>query len=137
MKTRGSGSYNLTHARWETSHRMITVKATSEGLLGKTTASGYVVDKAVPFVALPSALALSKLILVLNPLNGAKCYAFVLDVGPWNTTDDAYVFGGQRPLAESQPNTNGSGIVLGFRVWTLLGMTDNTDVTWSFVEVEP
>ena len=116
---------------------MITVKATYEGLLGKTTASGYVVDMAVPFVSLPSPLALGKLIEILNPLNGAKCYAFVLDVGPWNQNDDRYVFGGQRPLAESQANTNGSGIDLGFRVWTLLGMTDNTNVTWSFVEIEP
>jgi hypothetical protein len=32
---------------------VITVKATREGLLGQKTASGYVIDTVVPFVALP------------------------------------------------------------------------------------
>jgi hypothetical protein len=37
---------------------MITVKATREGLSGGKTASGYIVDDVVPFVALPAFAAL-------------------------------------------------------------------------------
>jgi hypothetical protein len=48
------------------------------------------------------------------------------------------VFGGQRPQAESGIDaegrpTNGAGIDLGEKVWTLLGMTDNGDVDWEFI----
>lgn len=113
---------------------MIKVKATREGLVGKTTASGYVVDTVVPFVSLPAELALGKFIKLRNPLNGAECLAIVLDVGPWHTADNAYVFGGARPIAESQSTSNGSGIDLGEKVWALLGMADNTDVLWRFLE---
>ena len=109
------------------------VKATNEGLLGKTTATGYVIDEVVPFVALPAEGAKGRLVSVVNSLTGAQCYAFVLDVGPWNINDTAYVFGGARPKAESQPNTNGAGIDLGYKVWSLLGMKDNTEVDWWFV----
>jgi hypothetical protein len=112
---------------------MITVKSTREGLVGGTTASGWVIDTQIPFVALPSTRALWRLIRIRNPLNGIARFAFVLDVGPWNTHDDAYVFGGARPLSESQPGTNRSGIDLGEKIWQQLRMTGNTDVTWEFV----
>src|SRR5258708_37636171 len=111
---------------------MITVKATREGLLGQKTASGYVIDLAVPFVALPSVRALHRFVRVTNPKTGKTAFAVVLDVGPWNEQDDAYVFHGARPAAESGVDTrgrptNGAGMDLSERVWQQLGMQDNTD----------
>lgn len=116
----------------------MTVKATREGLLGSRTASGYVIDAHVPFVALPTHRALCRAVRVKNPANGKSVIALVLDVGPWNTEDDAYVFGGSRPAAESSVSlsgkgTNGAGIDLGGYVWAALGMTDNADVDWEFL----
>lgn len=115
------------------------VRATREGLIGHKTASGYLIDAIVPFVALPAAAALRQWVTVTNPLNGKSIRALVLDVGPWNVNDNAYVFGGQRPAAERgldvshNGKTNGAGIDLGEAVWTALEMTDNADVEWSFV----
>ena len=114
------------------------VKATREGLVGDRTASGYVVDTAVPFVALPCTQALGRFVRLTNPLNGKTCMAVVLDVGPWNEHDVAYVLHGQRPAAEDGVDergrvTNRSGIDLGEKVWRELGMTGNTDVEWEFV----
>jgi hypothetical protein len=114
------------------------VKATREGLLGQLTASGYRIDVHVPFVALPSTKALFRAVRVRNPVTGASCAAIVLDVGPWNTHDDAYVFADARPEAESGRDlydrvTNGAGIDLGERVWRVLAMTDNADVEWEFL----
>lgn len=114
------------------------VKATREGLIGGKTASGYIVDKVVPFVALPSVDALGRFIRVTNPLNGLSVIAIVLDVGPWNTADNGYVFGGLRPQAEtgisiSGKGTNNAGIDLGEKVWKSLKMGDNTEVDWEFI----
>ena len=114
------------------------VKATREGLLGGKTASGYLVEKNVPFVALPSGAALRQWVLVTNPANGKAIRALVLDIGPWNEQDHAYVFGGKRPAAESGLDsrgrkTNGAGIDLGECVWNALGMTDNAEVEWKFL----
>ncbi|MGA3015948.1 MAG: hypothetical protein ABSF62_02430 [Bryobacteraceae bacterium] len=114
------------------------VKATREGLVGQKTASGYVIDRVVPFVALPSERALGRAVRVSNPLTGKSCVAIVLEVGPFNTTDDRYVFHGERPLAESGVSisgegTNKAGIDLGEKVWALLGMKDNTPVIWEFL----
>lgn len=125
---------------------MITVKCTREGLVGGTTASGWVIDTQIPFVALPAVRALWRCIRIVNPLNGIGRYAFVLDVGPWNTEDDAYVFGGARPQAESgfdmsgRP-TNGSGIDLGEKICAQLRMpsmatmkgNNYVGVSWEFV----
>jgi hypothetical protein len=116
---------------------MITVKATREGLVGTRTASGYVVDRVVPFVALPSVNALFRFIRITNPANGRSTCAVVLDVGPWNEHDDDYVFGGFRPIAESGLDTRGrktnhAGIDLGEHVWHALGLTDNAIVSWEF-----
>ena len=118
---------------------MITVLATREGLVGKTTASGYVIDRLVPFVALPSRAALFRAVRIINPANGAACVAIVLDIGPWFIKDDAYVFQGERPKAESpaarsQRKSNGAGIDLSERVWATLGMTDNAPVSWEFID---
>lgn len=117
---------------------MVTVKATREGDIGKPTASGYIVDTVVPFVALPSVRALFKFVRVTNVANGRSALAIVLDVGPWNEHDDGYVFGLCRPASELGPDerrrvTNGAGIDLGERVWRQLGMVDNTAVAWEWV----
>jgi len=117
---------------------VIAVKATREGLVGHRTASGYVIDTVVPFVALPSTAALQMFVRVRNPANGREALAVVLDVGPWNEHDDRYVFAGARPQAETGPDergrvTNGAGIDLGERVWRALLMTDNGVVEWEFV----
>ena len=118
---------------------MITVKATREGLPGGLTASGYRIDHFVPFVALPLHAALGRFVRLVNPANGRMVLAVVLDVGPWNTTDAAYVLGGARPQAESGTDllgrpTNGAGIDLGEKVWTALGMTDNSSIAWEFLD---
>ena len=72
------------------SHRVF---ATHEGLVGKTTANGHVINEEDMFVALPSRRALSPRdgsdysVRVCAP-NGRCAYAPVWDVGPWNTRDD-------------------------------------------------
>jgi hypothetical protein len=116
---------------------MMTVFATREGLPGGKTASGYRVESVVPFVALPSFAALRQWVRVTNPANGKTVRALVLDVGPWNEHDDAYVFAGARPLAERgigqyRHATNAAGIDLGEAVWRALEMTDNANVSWEF-----
>lgn len=115
------------------------VKATREGLISHKTASGFIIDKFVPFVALPDYKAIFKAVRVTNPLNSKSIIALVLDTGPWNTSDDNYVFGSARPQSETGTDltgrlTNGSGIDLGEHVWNYLGMKDNTDVEWEFIE---
>jgi hypothetical protein len=117
---------------------MIRVRATREGLVGGRTASGYVVDRVVPFVALPNRDALHRFVRITNPANGKSAIAIVLDVGPWNERDDAYVFEGKRPAAETGVDsrgrrTNFAGIDLGERIWHDLGMVDNADVDWEFL----
>lgn len=114
------------------------IKATREGLAGKTTASGYVIDKVVPFVALPSCEALHRFVRITNRANERSCLAIVLDVGPWNTHDEAYVMGGARPQSESGVSvsglgTNKAGIDLSDAVWHQLGMQDNGLVDWEFL----
>lgn len=86
---------------------MITVKATREGLIGDITASGWKIDGKLPFVALPSTKALRSFVRVHNRANGKSCIAIVMDVGPWNEHDDAYVFEGQRPAAEAGKDERG------------------------------
>jgi hypothetical protein len=114
------------------------VKATREGLVGQITALGWTIDAEYPFVALPSHKALGMWVSLRNPATGKHCCAQVMDVGPWNTRDDAYVFDGARPAAESGTSvsgqgTNGAGIDLGEKAWGLLGMMDNSEVEWQFV----
>lgn len=118
---------------------MVTVKATREGLLGHPLASGITNTVHLPFVALPSTRALYRFVRVRNPLNGRAVPAVVLDVGPWNTHDDDYVFGGAAPQAETGVDTHGrvtnrAGIDLGEAVWTALAMRDNTEVEWAFLD---
>lgn len=117
---------------------MMTVKSTREGIVGGRTASGYVIDTIVPYVALPSVLALHRFVKITNPAMSISTYAVVLDVGPWNIDDDAYVLKGARPQAESGTDkrgrkTNGAGIDLGEAVWYRLAMKDNGNVMWEFL----
>jgi hypothetical protein len=117
---------------------MKTVKATREGLVGQLTASGWRIDSHIPFVALPSTKALGMFVRLINPATAKKAFAIVMDVGPWNTHDDAYVFGELQPQAESGIDTSGrptnrAGIDLGDKVWSQLGMLDNTDIQWEFI----
>lgn len=121
---------------------MISVKATREGLIGHKTTSGYIIDTHVPFVALPAVDAVTKFIRLHNPTNNRWALAVVLDVGPWNTRDNDYVFRHARPQAESGVDsfgrtTNGAGIDLGELVWSQLRMLDNGEVEWEFVEPGP
>jgi hypothetical protein len=117
---------------------MKVVKATREGLVGRKTASGYVIDQIVPFVALPSVLALGKFVHVRNPRTQKSTMAVVLDVGPWEEHDNGYVFGTSRPIAECGQDTRGrvtnhAGIDLSEKVWRVLGMNGNEPVEWEFV----
>lgn len=114
------------------------IKATREGLIGRSTSSGYVICPHVPFVALPDVGALYRAVLVTNQANGKSCAALVLDVGPWNEHDCNYVEGGARPGAETGTDergrtTNHAGIDLGEYVWRQLEMKDNGLVTWVFL----
>lgn len=113
------------------------VKATREGLVGGKTSTGWRVNTVVPFVALPSEAALRQWVRVTNPINNKSIMALVLDVGPWNISDDEYVFEGLRPQAESGfdkfgRKTNKAGIDLGEAVWSYLEMKDNGAVNWEF-----
>jgi len=133
---------------------MITVKATREGLVGRKTSLGFKIDTDTPFIALPSPEALRQWAWVRNAKTGKWCHALVLDVGPWFEHDNAYVFQpatwGEdvpvethiRPAAEKGVDafgrtTNGAGIDLSEKVWNLLGMTDNTEVSWMFALPAP
>lgn len=118
---------------------MIRVKCTREGLVGEKTASGYVIDRVVSFVALPDRKALFKHVRLRNPANGKTCIAQCLDIGPWNLDDSTYVFGGERPQAESGIDqfgrkTNHAAIDLGERVWKELGLQGNTEIEWEFLD---
>jgi len=116
---------------------MKSVLASVEGLTGHPTSIGWRIDDRVPFVALPSVKALRRAVRVTNPANGKSVEALVLDVGPWNEHDDAYVFGDARPQSETGTDTfgrttNHAGIDLGEYVRNALGITGNTPVEWEF-----
>jgi len=117
------------------------IKATREGEIGKPTASGYTIDYIVPFLALPSATAClpRRAVRLTNEANGKSGIGLVLDVGPVNTHDDAYVLGDARPQSETGTDTTGrltnrAGIDLGEALWHAIGMTDNGPVSWEFLE---
>jgi len=114
------------------------VRCTREGRVGHVTATGHVIQKDSWFVALPATKALDRIIRLRRAGTEAFFTAPVLDVGPWNTHDEAYVFGSARPQAESGVDdtgrqTNGSGIDLSDLVFKSIGMPDNGMVEWEFV----
>src|SRR5690348_8047476 len=61
--------------------------ASREGLIGKTTASGHVIQPNDHFAALPSRKALNKSVIVAY--KGKNITTTVLDIGPWNK-DEAW-----------------------------------------------
>jgi hypothetical protein len=68
-------------------HPTVRLYATREGLVGRSTASGHVIQNGDHFVALPSKSALGKTVTL--SYKGKTTQAPVLDVGPWNR-DDAW-----------------------------------------------
>ena len=113
------------------------VKATREGLIGHLTATGHILSEDSEGCALPCHHALRRWVRITHGDFETRCQ--VLDVGPWNTDDDAYVLGDARPQAETGVDrrgrrTNGAGIDLFEGTWRALGMTDNDLVTWEFVD---
>lgn len=68
--------------------------ATREGLVGKTTANGHVIEPRDHFAALPSGRALAPRntgdysVRVCSSATGRCAFAPVWDVGPWNVRDD-------------------------------------------------
>jgi hypothetical protein len=68
-------------------HPTVRLYATREGLVGRSTASGHIIQNADHFVALPSKSALGKTVTLAY--RGRTTQAPVLDVGPWNR-DDAW-----------------------------------------------
>lgn len=113
------------------------IKATREGLNHQKTSSGWKINNVVPFVALPSVAALRQKIKIYY--KDKSVIALVLDVGPWNTEDDRYVFGSERPQAETgidmfTRKTNMAGIDLGEAVRNALGiLEDNVEIDWEFI----
>lgn len=63
--------------------------------------SGAVIDPSVPAFSLP-ALVPAGLRRIAATYNGITVEGDIVDKGPWNTRDDAYVRDGSRPLAEAQ-----------------------------------
>lgn len=120
---------------------MMRVKCTREGLVGGTTASGYIIQPLSWFCALPSVKALRRVVRICaevgppGKMGTLTLTVPVADVGPWEEHDDAYVFGNARPMAESGIDTrgrttNGSGIDLSNLVFETLG--NPTFVYWDF-----
>jgi hypothetical protein len=68
-------------------HPTVRLYATREGLIGRPTASGHVIQNGDHFVALPSRSALGKTVSL--SYKGKTTQAPVLDIGPWNR-DDAW-----------------------------------------------
>ena len=76
---------------------------------------------------------------VRNTDNGKVVYCEVVDVGPWNTDDKAYVLGDERPQAESGTDTTGrptnlAGIDLTPGSAKAIGLEGKGNVSWAFVK---
>ena len=120
------------------------VKATREGLVGHVTATGHRIQDDSFFVALPSTKALRRTIRLRAGNPERVILVSVLDVGPWNEHDEAYVFGDARPQTETGKDTrgrqtNGAGIDLSEGVCRALGWKPKQgsgEVTWEFVDAE-
>jgi hypothetical protein len=111
------------------------VYATREGEVGKRTSTGLVIAPESLFVALPHPKALGKHVEVRY---GQRAIVVpVLDVGPWNVTDD-YWASDRRPAAERRVGkyrapSNRAGIDLSDATFAALGLRDNDWVEWRFV----
>jgi predicted dinucleotide-utilizing enzyme len=77
---------------------------------------------------------------VRNTDNGKTAFVDVVDVGPWNTDDKAYVLGDARPQAESGTDTTGritnlAGIDLTPGAAKAIGLAGKGNVSWAFVKM--
>ena len=76
---------------------------------------------------------------VINAENNKQVYCDVVDVGPWNTDDEAYVLGSARPQAESGVDTSGrttnlAGIDLTPGAAKAIGLDGKGVAHWTLVE---
>lgn len=133
------------------------VVASREGLIGGLTAAGLTIRENSLFCALPSRRALWRTVRIVRRPNATTLRSVVcpvLDVGPWFPfreygDDDAYVFGDQRPRAESMRGMpragdpralaiNGAAIDLSDAAIEALGFRPEEwglrEVEWEFVE---
>jgi outer membrane protein assembly factor BamB len=138
-----------------------TVFATREGLVGKTTANGHVIEPSDRFAAVPSRSVLAsnngKEFQVRITYKDKSLVVPIWDVGPWNTNDDYWDPPEQRqqwkdlpqcrPQAQAayQANYNGgqdefgrqvknaAGIDLADGTWADLGLRDNDWVVVEFL----
>lgn len=102
------------------------------------------------YAALPDADAKGKNIEVRNPKNGKTIVVPVLDVGPWCTQDEDYVFKFSKPFAEincgrnlasisgnpscpPRGRTNCAGLDLSPAAMAALGVSGNARLDWRFV----
>jgi hypothetical protein len=90
------GGWSPETARAQTVASPVTVRlwATREGLVGRTTASGHVIQPNDQFVALPSRRALGKTVIV--KYRDKTITTTVKDVGPWNRDDAWWEVGAAR-----------------------------------------
>jgi N-acetylmuramoyl-L-alanine amidase len=77
---------------------------------------------------------------VINADNRKQVFVDVVDVGPWNTDDKAYVLGTARPQAEIGTDmtgriTNGAGIDLTPGAAKAIGLEGKGAVHWAFVKM--
>jgi hypothetical protein len=85
---------SLVSAETTVSAPTVRLWATREGLVGRTTASGHLIEPNDHFVALPSRRAVGQVVVV--SYKGKKVTAPVLDVGPWNRNDAWWEAGATR-----------------------------------------
>lgn len=112
---------------------------TKNGSVGNLTIVGNIPVGLIPWIALPSWHALGRFVSVRNPANNRAALAMVLDVGPWNDTDEAYVFAGHSPAAigaagTPQKGTDGAGMLIGDEVCRRLELQPGQEVEWEFVD---
>lgn len=118
------------------------VKATREGLVGKTTATGLTIKPESIFVALPHRDVLGKDVAV--HCNGKTVVCTVQDIGPHSIYDD-YWNHARRPLSEKGIRLpkkwgkakNGAGIDLSNGLWDYFEIPRGkgiTQVHWKFLE---
>ena len=119
-----------------------TVWATREGLVGKRTATGFVITKEALFVGLPDRSALNRRVTVTY--QGKSITVPVRDVGPHNTIDPYWEKDGTPAAARGErlgkmarygKPKNNAGIDLSDGLWDALGIPRRVGivtVTWCF-----
>lgn len=88
-------------------HKDIIATTFSSKESGKRGAYGHLIDNKILGVALPASFKRDKLPKVRLFYKGKELVVPVVDKGPWNIDDDAYVSGEARPQAESGKDTRG------------------------------